>query len=56
MVNYGVTNIRIGYAYDRIVSDLKVTTPASHEFMLLFDLNFPKKYLVHHVTSNLIAT
>lgn len=44
MVNYAITpNIRIGYAYDRIVSDLKVTTPASHEFMLLFDLNFPKK-------------
>ncbi|WP_306354308.1 type IX secretion system membrane protein PorP/SprF [Flavobacterium sp. '19STA2R22 D10 B1'] len=44
MVNYAITpNVRIGYAYDRIVSDLKVTTPASHEVMLLFDLNFPKK-------------
>lgn len=44
MVNYAITpSIRIGYAYDHIVSDLKVTTPASHEFMLLFDLNFPKK-------------
>ncbi|MFP9112792.1 type IX secretion system membrane protein PorP/SprF [Flavobacterium sp. RHBU_3] len=44
MVNYAITpNIRIGYAYDHIVSDLKVTTPASHEFMVLFDLNFPKK-------------
>ncbi|MBN9283903.1 MULTISPECIES: type IX secretion system membrane protein PorP/SprF [Flavobacterium] len=44
MVNYAITpNIKIGYAYDHIVSDLKVTTPASHEFMLLFDLNFPKK-------------
>ena len=44
MVNYAITpNIRIGYAYDHIVSDLKVTTPASHEIMLLFDLNFPKK-------------
>ena len=44
MVNYAITpNIRIGYAYDHIVSDLKVTTPASHEFMLLFDLNFPRK-------------
>ena len=44
MVNYAITpNLRIGYAYDHITSDLKVTTPASHEVMLLFDLNFPKK-------------
>ncbi|MEL1243035.1 type IX secretion system membrane protein PorP/SprF [Flavobacterium sp. DGU11] len=44
MVNYAITpNLRIGYAYDHIVSDLKVTTPASHEIMLLFDVNFPKK-------------
>jgi type IX secretion system PorP/SprF family membrane protein len=44
MVNFAITpNLRIGYAYDHIVSDLDVVTPASHEFMLLFDLNFPKK-------------
>lgn len=44
MVNYKITDgLRIGYAYDHIVSDLKVTTPSSHEVMLLFDLNFPKK-------------
>ena len=44
MVNFAITpNLRIGYAYDHIVSDLNVTTPASHEIMLLFDLNFPKK-------------
>jgi type IX secretion system PorP/SprF family membrane protein len=44
MVNYAITpNLRIGYAYDHIVSDLNVTTPASHEIMLLFDVNFPKK-------------
>lgn len=44
MVNYAITpNLRIGYAYDHIVSDLNVTTPSSHEIMLLFDLNFPKK-------------
>jgi len=44
MVNYAITpNLRIGYAYDHIVSDLNVTTPSSHELMLLFDLNFPKK-------------
>jgi type IX secretion system PorP/SprF family membrane protein len=44
MVNYEVTpGMRIGYAYDHILSDLKVTTPSSHEIMVLFDLNFPKK-------------
>lgn len=44
MVNFAITpNLRIGYAYDHIISDLKVDTPASHEVMLLFDLNFPKK-------------
>ncbi|MDV6167800.1 type IX secretion system membrane protein PorP/SprF [Flavobacterium sp. DG1-102-2] len=44
MVNFAITpNLRVGYAYDHIVSDLNVTTPASHEIILLFDLNFPKK-------------
>lgn len=44
MVNYAITpSVRIGYAYDHIISDLNVTTPASHEFMLLFDLNLSKK-------------
>ncbi len=44
MVNYKISDgLRIGYAYDHIVSDLKVATPASHEVILLFDLNFPKK-------------
>jgi type IX secretion system PorP/SprF family membrane protein len=44
MVNYAVTpSLRVGYAYDQIVSDLKVTTPSSHEIMILFNLNFPKK-------------
>jgi type IX secretion system PorP/SprF family membrane protein len=44
MVNYAITpNIRIGYAYDHIVSDLKITTPSSHEIIMLFDLNFPRK-------------
>jgi len=44
MVNYAISpNLKIGYAYDHIVSDLKVTTPASHELILLFNLNFPKK-------------
>lgn len=44
MVNYAITpNLRIGYAYDHIISELDVTTPSSHEIMLLFDVNFPKK-------------
>jgi type IX secretion system PorP/SprF family membrane protein len=44
MVNFAITpNLRIGYAYDHIVSDLNVATPASHEVMILFDINFSKK-------------
>lgn len=44
MVNYAISpNVKLGYAYDHIVSDLNVTTPSSHEVILLFDLNFPKK-------------
>lgn len=44
MVNIQVLpGLRIGYAYDHIVSDLDVVTPSSHEFMLLFDLNTSKK-------------
>jgi type IX secretion system PorP/SprF family membrane protein len=44
MVNFAINpNLRIGYAYDYIISDLNVTTQASHEIMLLFDLNIPKK-------------
>ena len=44
MVNYAISpSLRIGYAYDHIVSDLKITTPSSHEVILLFDINFSKK-------------
>lgn len=44
MVNFAITpELRIGYAYDHIISDLKVTTPSSHEFILLYDLFTPKK-------------
>jgi type IX secretion system PorP/SprF family membrane protein len=47
MVNFAVTpSIRIGYAYDYITSELNVKTSGSHEIMLLFDLNFPKKVSV----------
>lgn len=44
MVNYRITpGIRLGYAYDHIISELDATAKSSHEFMLLFDVNFPKK-------------
>jgi type IX secretion system PorP/SprF family membrane protein len=44
MLNYTVSpSIRIGYAYDHVISDIKITAPSSHEFMILFDLNIPKK-------------
>lgn len=44
MVNYAISpSLRLGYAYDHIISDLKVATPSSHEFILLFDLSFNKK-------------
>ncbi|MBT0607272.1 PorP/SprF family type IX secretion system membrane protein [Aequorivita echinoideorum] len=37
--------LRIGYAYDRIVSDLDVYTDASHEIILTFDILFNKRVL-----------
>jgi type IX secretion system PorP/SprF family membrane protein len=47
MVNFAITpNLRIGYAYDSIISDLNAVAPSSHEIMLLFDLNLYKKISV----------
>lgn len=44
MVNFLVTpNLRIGYAYDSIQSELNIVTNSSHEVFLNFDLNFSKK-------------
>jgi len=45
MANVGIIPnvLRIGYAYDHIVSDLKISTPASHEIILLFDIPYAKK-------------
>ncbi len=44
LVNFALTPaLRIGYAYDAISSDIKAYAPASHEIMLLFDLNFSKR-------------
>ncbi|MEM7037951.1 MAG: PorP/SprF family type IX secretion system membrane protein, partial [Bacteroidota bacterium] len=37
------TFVRLGYAYDYIISDLSTYTSGSHEFMLGFDLRFNKK-------------
>jgi type IX secretion system PorP/SprF family membrane protein len=34
--------VRIGYAYDHVVSDISIVAPASHEIILTFDL-FTKK-------------
>ncbi len=46
LVGFQVTeNIRIGYAYDHIVSDLDVVTSASHEVILTFDIFFSKRVL-----------
>ncbi|MCP1995101.1 type IX secretion system membrane protein PorP/SprF [Flavobacterium sp. HSC-61S13] len=44
MVNYRITpNLRVGYAYDHVMSDLKVKAKASHEFILLYDIYFSKR-------------
>jgi len=44
LVNFAISpSLRIGYAYDNVSSEIKAYAPASHEFMILFDLNFPKK-------------
>jgi len=44
LVNFSITpELKIGYAYDHIVSDLNVTTSSSHEFILLYDIKFSKK-------------
>jgi len=46
LVGFQVTpNIRIGYAYDRVVSDINVVSDASHEVILTFDLGFAKRAL-----------
>lgn len=46
LVGFQVTeNIRIGYAYDHIMSDLKALGPASHEVILTFDIYSKPKVL-----------
>ena len=44
MINYAVLpNLRIGYAYDYVTSDLKAAATSSHEVILLFDIYFKKR-------------
>lgn len=44
MINFSITpNLRIGYAYDRVNSDINIVTNSSHEVFLNFDINFPKR-------------
>jgi type IX secretion system PorP/SprF family membrane protein len=44
IVGFQVTpNIRVGYAYDRVTSEIKTVADASHEVILTFDLFFKKR-------------
>ena len=44
VINFQVyDNLRIGYAYDAIRSDLNIVTNSSHEIFINFDLNFSSK-------------
>ena len=46
LVGFQITpNIRLGYAYDHVTSDLKTVGPASHEVVLTFDLFFKPRVL-----------
>jgi type IX secretion system PorP/SprF family membrane protein len=44
LVNFAITpNLRVGYAYDAVTSNIKQFAPASHEFILLFDLDLGRR-------------
>ena len=46
LVGFQVTpNIRVGYAYDRVTSDIKTIADSSHEVIVTFDLFFNKRVL-----------
>ena len=46
LVGFQVTdNIRVGYAYDYVTSDLEAVSDASHEVIVTFDLFFNKRTL-----------
>jgi type IX secretion system PorP/SprF family membrane protein len=44
LIGFFITkNIRLGYAYDHIISDLKIASTSSHEVFLVFDFNIKNK-------------
>ncbi|WP_417290585.1 type IX secretion system membrane protein PorP/SprF [Corallibacter sp.] len=44
MINFMISpNLRIGYAYDNVQSDLDIATTSSHEIFINFDFSFVKK-------------
>ncbi|MDP5082423.1 MAG: type IX secretion system membrane protein PorP/SprF [Winogradskyella sp.] len=44
LVNFSLSDsVRIGYAYDSVTSGIRSYALASHEIMLLFDLNFSRR-------------
>ncbi|RDK88240.1 PorP/SprF family type IX secretion system membrane protein [Marinirhabdus gelatinilytica] len=46
LVGFQATDfIRIGYAYDRVISDIEAVASSSHEIILTFDLMFKKRTL-----------
>ncbi len=47
LVGFQITpNIRVGYAYDHIISDLKAAGPASHEVIISFDVFFTSTAII----------
>jgi type IX secretion system PorP/SprF family membrane protein len=54
MVNFAITpELRIGYAYDHIISDLKVTSPSSHSLSFCMICLLQKRFHVHQDFSNI---
>lgn len=44
LINFSLSDsVRIGYAYDSVTSGIRTYALASHEVMLLFDLNFARR-------------
>ncbi|MEE2800994.1 MAG: type IX secretion system membrane protein PorP/SprF [Bacteroidota bacterium] len=37
--------LKVGYAYDRVVSDISVASDSSHEVFVTFDLSFPRRVM-----------
>ncbi|WP_164510808.1 PorP/SprF family type IX secretion system membrane protein [Nonlabens xiamenensis] len=42
---YVTDNIQVGYAYDRVISDISVVSNSSHEVFVSFGLAFPRKVM-----------